>query len=567
MIQGGEVRYVVYIGGVQQATTGLLQMETSANRAEASISNLNNALRTTAGALGIGIGAHALVSFAKDAIQSAADYETAVKRIMFSSENFAEGQKNIAFITAEAERYKIPIQEATDAYGKFLAMLAGSDIASDRIRNLHDQLLLIGKIKGLDNSQLDAAVMNLGKMLEAGGLDARHFRPLEQQLSGIGAFVAKELGMSVHQLALLRNQGKLTQVDPQVLLTAIEKMYESLKQFEPEATKTIQSGLNDVSNAWLKFKNDLVFENRSELIQLFGTLKDGIGYLADHKDDIIAFGHVLVGLGKAWVGYHGTMLLVNGAMTAYQGLVAWYTGESAVIISATEAQAVAMNSLAAAMERVAYATEVLAGASLSGVVGVGALGIPLATAGTTATATGAAAGAGAAVSAGIGAAVLPVAVMYFAGEALNALIPKAQNGYQFDWKDLFTIIGRLKIEQAYLSGDYVMPNKAVDDGSSLTSNLLGLSKNRGLYGYGKDDLDPRTSALQRQAAKASHKIVAPTDTVTGQRVVTYNISIKEINGIKQNTVQEGGSMNEEQTAEKLREIIINTLKDSQIMGN
>jgi hypothetical protein len=66
---------------------------------------------------------------------------------------------------------------------------------------------------------------------------------------------------------------------------------------------------------------------------------------------------------------------------------------------------------------------------------------------------------------------------------------------------------------------------------------------------------------------AGHKIVAPTDTVTGQRVVTYNISIKEINGIKQNTVQEGGSMNEEQTAEKLREIIINTLKDSQIMGN
>jgi hypothetical protein len=56
----------------------------------------------------------------------------------------------------------------------------------------------------------------------------------------------------------------------------------------------------------------------------------------------------------------------------------------------------------------------------------------------------------------------------------------------------------------------------------------------------------------------------PNDTVTGQRLITYNISIKEINGIKQNTVQEGGKMDTDRTAEVLRDVIQSILNDSQI---
>jgi hypothetical protein len=67
--------------------------------------------------------------------------------------------------------------------------------------------------------------------------------------------------------------------------------------------------------------------------------------------------------------------------------------------------------------------------------------------------------------------------------------------------------------------------------------------------------------------KGVDKIVRPNDHVTGQRVVTYNIQIKEINGIKQNTVENGGSMQTDAVAAALRDVIISVVNDSQLTAD
>lgn len=567
MIQGGEVRYVVYIGGVQQAQAGLNQMEQSANKTEASISNLNGALRTMSGALGVGFGAHALIGFAKDAVQSAADYEGAMKRIVFASSSMEEGQKNLAFIRAEVDKFRIPLQEATDDYGKFLAMLAGSDIAGDQVRELHDQILTIAKIKGLDAGQLSAGVMNLGKMLEAGGMDARHLRPLEMQLSGIGQYIARLMGTTVHGLAEMRNKGLLASADPKILLEAVKQQAADLEKFLPESLTTLQSGLNDVSNAWLEFKNNLVLENKAEIIGLFKAMQDGVRYLSEHKEDIKSIAHFAVTATKAWVGYHAAMLLVNTANGTYRAFMQGYAGQSAAITSAAETQAVAFNSLAMAMERVAFATEAMAGASLTGVRGLGALGIPLAGAGA-ATAASAEAGALAGVSVVSGALLVALA----AGSIVA--LTEAMRG-----------------DAASNTGKVLSPGTGIYDAQFLGRNYtdtLGYNitpagdtayNTRMRYGVDSsalggnqwDRLSPGMRAKVVQAAtqkpateQAAGKIKPPTDHVTGQRVVTYNFHIKEINGIKENIVKEGGKMDEEDFAERMKQVILSTLRDSHI---
>ena len=111
--------------------------------------------------------------------------------------------------------------------------------------------------------------MNLGKMLEAGGMDARHLRPLEMQLSGIGQYIARLMGTTVHGLAEMRNKGLLSAADPKILLEAVKQQAADLEKFLPESLTTLQSGLNEVSNAWLEFKNNLVLENKAEIIGLF----------------------------------------------------------------------------------------------------------------------------------------------------------------------------------------------------------------------------------------------------------------------------------------------------------
>lgn len=579
------VQYVVYIGGVPQAQAALQTLESSANKTEGALGNLRSTMTAIASAAGLHFGLSGLKNLAMDALEGAADYETAVKRIIFSSDTLEEGRKNVEFIRHEVEKFKIPLQEATHDYGTFLAMLAGSGIASDTVRTLHDNILMIAKIKGLDPGQLSAGVMNLGKMLEAGTMDARHLRPLEMQLSGIGKFIADEMGTTVHGLAVMRNKGLLSAADPMVLLKAVEKQAASLAQFLPESTQTLASGMAEVSNAWLDFKNNLVLEHKEDIVQVMHALKDGVAYLAAHKEDIISTGKLVLTLTEYYLKFRGAMLLVNTAQQAYSAFTIGLAGRSAAVVSSVTSQAAAFNALALAMERVAYATEVMAGASLSGAVGLGAAGIPLANAGMAAGVSGAATSGAAGVAAGAG-------LSFVSGALLVALaagsIVALSNAIAGD-----TVAGPttkvLTPSGGVLDAAGIDPNKNPLVGHfGVDSSIFDLSHNvftnavDTLYTqqkWIKDTLDKPWFVPQDEADKAMgkkppaktpnapHKIAPISDKVTGQRIVTYNISIKEINGIKENTVKEGGKMDTTDVEKRLREVILDVLKDSQIEGD
>jgi tape measure domain-containing protein len=580
------VRYVVSIDGGTRVITSLRDMEGAAARTDASIVSLNNALRGIAGAFGVGFGLHALVDFGKDAIQGAADYETAVKRIKFASADLRQGVNNAMFIRGEVDKFKIPLQSATDSYGKFLGMLAGSDIASGRVRKLHDHLLLIGKVKGLGDGQLDAAVMNLGKMLESGSLDAKHFRPLEQQLSGIGAFVAKELGITVHQLALLRNEGKLTQVDPQVLLNAIDKQAASLEKFLPEATNTIQSQLNEIDTAWVEFKNNLVYDNMPALKELFGTLKEGIAWLQDHREGIVTFGKAVLTLGEAWLKYKIAMGAISLVSNTYQAFMTGMAAETEVVTTAVASQTVAYNSLAAAIERLNYVQATQAG--MPTLAAMSAAKAAQLEAGAVAGAGGAAVGAGGAAAMGAGGTLLssvamPVIITAIVGQALDQMFG-TDNLANGDPVGFFHPINEIKkgfedratINRAKALG---YSDEDIDlllaHGGSLGSGLItgdqsanidALMRNKD---YSEDNpyFDYFGNNGKSGKGKGVDKIVRPNDHVTGQRVVTYNIQIKEINGIKQNTVENGGNMQTDAVAAALRDVIISVVNDSQLTAD
>ena len=592
------VRYVVTLQDMN-VTSGLKNMESSAMRTEASISSLNSTLGSLAGAFGVGLGLHQIVNFGKDAVQGAADYETAVKRIKFASDNLIEGEKNIAFIRSEVDKFKIPLQQTTDAYGKFLAMVTGSGMAGDQVRKLHDELLLIGKVKGLGDGQLDAAVMNLGKMLESGSLDARHFRPLEQQLSGIGAFVAKELGITVHQLAVLRNQGKMTTIDPRVLLTAIEKQAASLEHFLPESTNTIQSGINEVNTAWLEFKNNLVFDNRAELIELFDTLKDGVAYLREHKDEIISLGHFVMNAAKVWLVYKGAMVLVNTALGAYRGFMVGYLGQEAAMTAATTrqtaafgAQTVAVNALVASIERLNFVQNAQNGAFITNAAGVTAantvgnrylLSAGAAAAGTSGAAVAGAETAGLAGMSIVGGALLVTLSAVSIVALAHLLTPKHGNsGNLMHGGGMYDSEFENQLKGGFVNDTtgYTLTRKFKDlkDTVGAADTLFNITKRFVSdtidYSAGgrmsKESLDmlmanAKDGDKKKDKTKPTTKILPPKDHVTGQRVITYNIRINEVNGQKIATQSVQGTKADTQSvAASMRDIITSILNDSQI---
>jgi tape measure domain-containing protein len=591
------VRYVVYIDGGAQSTAVLQALENKALQTDKAMAGLNG----TAGGLGstiknlaFGAGLRSAFGAAKDWIQDAADLETAMKRIQFSSDNFEEGAKNIAFISAEVDKFRIPLQMAMDDYGKFLAMLAGSGVAGDEVRKLHDEILTIAKIKGLDAGQLSAGVMNLGKMIEAGAMDARHLRPLEMQLSGIGKFIADEMGTTIHGLAVLRNKGALTNVDPMVLLRAVEKQAASLESHLPEATKTMQSELNDISNAWLRFKTSLVFDNKEQIHELFATLKDGIKYLSDHRDDIMRFAGAVVTLGKAFLVFRAGQI----ATSAYSAFMLGFTGQSAAVVTAAEAQAIAFNTLAASIERLNYIQATQAGmgtlaamsaanaAALEGAAGgaavsaaaaAGAAGVAGAGAGA------AAAGSGSAILAALGSLVMPVFLVGAAGGIGESLglwddtpfegvfsleqwkrVLSGEAGQKAPyfvrerdkWREMHRVAADIDQKDAILSF-------LRSEGALSKDTDMGWAKSMGWVGQTAPALLKKlTSQGKPTSSSAPGHIAPPNDRILGQRVINYNIRIGEINGIKDNHPVE--QMDVKRLGNAVRDEIMTILHDSQI---
>lgn len=594
------VRYVVYIDGGAQSTAVLQALENKALQTDKAMAGLNG----TAGSLGstiknlaFGAGLHSAFGAAKDWIQDAADLETAMKRIQFSSDNLEEGAKNIAFISSEVDKFRIPLQMAMDDYGKFLAMLSGSGLAGDEVRKLHDEILTIAKIKGLDPGQLSAGVMNLGKMIEAGSMDAKHLRPLEMQLSGIGKFLADEMGTTIHGLAVMRNDGLLTRADPAALTRAVEKQARSVEGHLGEAVRTMQSELDDLGNAWLRFKTSLVLDNKEQIHELFATLKDGIKYLSDHRDDIMRFADVVVTLGKAFLVFRARQI----ALSAYSAFMLGFTGRSAAVVTAAEAQAIAFNTLAASIERLNYIQAKQAGmgtlaamsaanaAALEGAAGgaavsataaAGAAGVAGAGAGA------AAAGSGSAILAALGSLVMPVFLVGAAGsigESLGIFDDTPFEGsFNLDaWKRLLR--GELPFEDGRapyfvrerdkwremhrVSADTDQKDAILSflrsEGALSKDTDMGWAKSMGWVGQTAPALLKKlTSQGKPTSSSAPGHIAPPNDRILGQRVINYNIRIGEINGIKDNHPVE--QMDVKRLGNAVRDEIMTILHDSQI---
>lgn len=349
--------YTLYLNS--NVLRALQEHESAALSLDRRFENLQQTLST----IGLGVGLHKLVEEGKEWIKVTAEYEQSLLRIKNNSADIADGIKNQQFILSEVDKYKIPLQEATDAYGDFLAMVKGSHLASDEVRKLHDEILMIAKIKGISDGQMDAAVRNLGKMLEVGALDARHFFFFEQQLSGIGAYVAKELGVSLNQLAMMRHKGELTGVDPKILLRAIESMATDEAFKLPEALKSTQSELNELSNEWVKFKTDLVLDLKPEIVGFFHSLEDGIHWLKAHKEELIQLGDVLIMAGKAYVGFRVAKLSLDAATTVYNLALGVEITRTSAQTAATTAQTAATQALVLAIRELVIAQEMAAASS------------------------------------------------------------------------------------------------------------------------------------------------------------------------------------------------------------
>lgn len=450
-------RRVTYTLELNSSVVSALQMhEQAALRVDNAINQINNTLAT----IGVGIGVHKLIETAEDWIHGATEMENAMLRIKNVSDNVSQGIFNKIFIREEADKFKLDIQKATDTYGDFLTMVRGSGLAASEVRKLHDEVLTIGKITQISDGQMEASVRNLGKLLEEGTLEGRHLRPLTYQMSGLMPYISRELGLTNQELEKALASGKLTKaaIDSKVLLDAIEKYADDLKIKLPESLDTIGSALNDSSNKWLDFKNNVVFDFKPELKSLLVVFKDGAVWLDEHRDQVEKIGVAVLAVTKGYIEFKLLMFAVNGL----NGLITTSTTiqTSALAVQATTTaglnmQIMALNANLEIMIELQTAAAVASGSInmitsqmqagiIGNYLGKNAAGLANSTSlsSNVNTLNNTITGLGASIATAISATLLTVGISWIALEASNSIVTaisgrRGDEGGEFDWKDFF----------------------------------------------------------------------------------------------------------------------------------
>ena len=596
------VRYVLTLQDL--ASNQFRIAEQNAQRLEGSISSLNNTLRSTASAFGVGLGLHSLVEFGKSVIETTAQLEGYQNLIKFSSRDITEATKNQEELNKVVSNYKLPLIEVTDQYSRFLAAVKGTSIEGEQARKTFDDMALTLGVMHLPAERAGRALYAVQEMFSEGRVQTRHFvRQLAAALPGSLEVAAETLGVSIpefmHKLAAKAGSGnEIYAAD------FLPKFFENFrKQMEgnlPVALQSFTSQITDLSNAWLKAKESIGEEFKPEFSELINKLKEGAKWVKENKEAIKEWAEKLTSLIKIWVEYKAVMLLINLANEAYLSFQTGFLASSAERVVAINSQTVAYERLNIAMQQ----------AVVYGSAGLGASGIPLMAAGTAVQAETAAVskmGMGAMLIRG----AIPVAITYFAAEALSQFLPVTQGGHQMNWKDylgfsdyahspeniwhgrgnwkpgmetydemkniLIKIYGDIDNIKYNKEGYPIFPGASGKAGLDLqilqwqeSMNLLPnlIPENLGRPGAGAFGHDWRDKVASGQGEnikkKGDHKIVNENDKITGQRVITYNITIKEMGNIGKVEVNNKKDFDYKEFKDHMSEVLLDVVNDSQL---
>ncbi len=268
------VKYTIDLNDLMSKKLAII--ESNADRLEKKLNNLGNAagggnfasgMKSSAIAAGVAMGEAAygflrksmsmIFTEGKDVIETARKYQLDMLRIQnVSKEGF--GSQNQQYILQMADRFKLPIEEAVSSYGKFLGMVRNSPYSPEQLNRLNTNIMTLSKVYGLSQEELTAPIRETGKQLGVGVLEGRVMRQLERTMPQVIPFIANELHMSLKDFNKFIGEGMTKSgVSSDVLLTAFEKLAESIKDKLPSTLNTFDSALNEVHNWWFRIKTQI----------------------------------------------------------------------------------------------------------------------------------------------------------------------------------------------------------------------------------------------------------------------------------------------------------------------
>lgn len=169
-----------------------------------------NALNYAIGAVSV----TALFAGGKEAVLTAAKFDSLNKAIEFSSGTAYEASKNLEFLTSEAENLGINYEAMAAGFKTFSGAMRGSIFTAKQQRDMFLKVSKATKVMQLDADATKGTFLALGQIMSKGKVQAEELRgQIGERIPGAFQIAAKAMGMTTAELDKMMSEGKLMATD------------------------------------------------------------------------------------------------------------------------------------------------------------------------------------------------------------------------------------------------------------------------------------------------------------------------------------------------------------------
>lgn len=246
------------------------------NNVKASLRSMQAQILTFAAAMGFaGV---SLSNFFSQLVQVARETSRAVTALKNVSGSAAQFADNSRFITAQAKKYGVYVNDLTSNFAKFTAAATNANMPMEDQRKLFESLSRASGAFGLTADETNGVFLAVTQMMGKGKIQAEELRgQLGERMPIAMQAMAKAAGTTVAGLDQIMKEGKLLSAD------VLPKFADVLNEMLPNIdTDNIETSLNRLKNVFQEFTQNTGIQN------VYKKLIDELAEIVDYAKDKIS---------------------------------------------------------------------------------------------------------------------------------------------------------------------------------------------------------------------------------------------------------------------------------------
>jgi tape measure domain-containing protein len=298
----------LFTKGIKDAGAAAQAFEKNVAGIQATTKNMESSFASLRSTIIAAFSIYEVVSFGKELVKTAAEFQGFENMIKFTSLNAADAATNNTYLSKTIKDLHLDMRETYKGFAQMEAGMYGTGIEGEKLRKLFTGLSMATATLHLTTDMSGRANYAIKEIGELGTVQARQMRMLALALPGAFELAADSMGMSSSKFHKAMKKGLLHASD--FLPKFGEELTKHFKSGTDAFGNSLQGKMNDVNTSLYQMKIDLEKAFDPIFLSVLTGLKNTFEFISVHGKAIKELA-VFVGILTAAMGLYKAQLMLT----------------------------------------------------------------------------------------------------------------------------------------------------------------------------------------------------------------------------------------------------------------